>query len=106
MIDASVPGCMQVLLLACDELLLMPCFWSVRHLLVEQSDFWHVVEALSGLPLLETLSLYSTGHMHDWQRCCSEQTFLSRRTLLLVHSNIKRVTVTLAPSTHLADDQK
>ena len=56
----GVPACMQVLHVACDAMLLMPTFCSVRHLLVEQPNLKPVIECLPGLPFLETLSLTMT----------------------------------------------
>ena len=46
--------------MACDELLFMPTFCSVRHLLVEQFDLNPVIVSLPTLPFLETLSLIQT----------------------------------------------
>ena len=58
-VDALKYACerMQVLYMACDELLFVPTFCSVRHLLMEQSNLDPVIMTLSGLPVLETLSL-------------------------------------------------
>ena len=50
---------MQVLHLGC-ELVVMPSFQSVRHLLVEQPDLLPTIESLHMLPLLESLSLTTT----------------------------------------------
>ena len=51
--------CMQVLHLGC-ELVVMPSFQSVQHLLVEQPDLLPTIRSLYMLPLLESLSLTAT----------------------------------------------
>ena len=59
---------MQVLHVACDAMLFMPAFSSVRHLVVEQIDMKPVTESLPCLPFLETLSLEVTENALETAR--------------------------------------
>ena len=64
-IQQNVYERMQVLQLACDELLFIPAFRSVRHLVVEQRDMDQVIKSLPCLPLLNTLSLRRSEDKHS-----------------------------------------
>ena len=66
--DISMPGCMQVLVLSCEPFMVLPPFRTVKHLVVEQPDLQPVLVGLSGLPLLETLSLINSDQSSVY--CC------------------------------------
>ena len=63
-----MPGCMQVLVLSCEPFMVLPPFRTVKHLVVEQPDLQAVLVGLSGLPLLETLSLINSDQSYAY--CC------------------------------------
>ena len=55
-------------MLSCERFMVLPSFRTVKHLLVEQPDLQPVLDGLSGLPLLQTLSLINSDQSYTY-RC-------------------------------------
>ena len=55
-------------MLSCERFMFLPSFQSVKHLVVEQSNLQPVLQGVSGLPLLQTLSLINSDESQTY-RC-------------------------------------